>query len=196
MMRPERCHYDAGTCREPQWGLDHCMQEHFVYIANSSGLKVGLTRSTQVPTRWMDQGAIQALRVFKTKTRHQAGLLEVVIGSAVSDKTNWRKMLKGEVELLDMHLEAKKILEQVSDKIDDLSTQLGPGQITPCQGEDVYQFHYPVLEYPTKIVSHNFDKHPEISGLLQGIKGQYLILDTGVLNIRKFTGYDILLEVG
>ncbi len=195
ILKPETCHYHAGTCREPEWGEKHCMRDHFVYIANSSGLKVGLTRATQIPARWMDQGAIQAIPVYKTKTRYQAGLLEVTIGKAVSDKTNWRKMLKGEVEQLDMQAEAAELLNRTVDDIEALSKSLGENQIEPCYENRVYEFNYPVLTYPTKIKSLNFDKQPEVSGTLLGIKGQYLILDSGVLNIRKFTGYDVELYV-
>ena len=77
MMKPETCHYDAGTCREPKWADDVCMQDHYVYLANSSGVKVGITRFNQIPTRWIDQGATQAIPIFKVKTRHQSGLVEV-----------------------------------------------------------------------------------------------------------------------
>ena len=51
--------------------------------------------------------------------------------------------------------------------------------------------HFPVDSYPVKIKSFNFDKNPEVSGVLHGIKGQYLLLDIGVINIRKFTGYEV-----
>jgi hypothetical protein len=51
-----------------------------------------------------------------------------------------------------------------------------------------------VIKYPTKVVSLNFDKTPVISGVLEGIKGQYLLLDVGVLNIRKFSSYNLTLS--
>ena len=95
IVRPELCHYHEGTCREPQWGEAHCMQPHVVYLANSSGLKVGITRKTQVPTRWIDQGAIQALPIVEVDTRLQSGLIETALKSTVNDKTDWRRMLKG-----------------------------------------------------------------------------------------------------
>ena len=65
IVSPEKCHYAAGTCREPEWGEANCMIDHVVYLANTSGLKIGITRNTQVPTRWMDQGAIQSLPIFR-----------------------------------------------------------------------------------------------------------------------------------
>ncbi|MFX4228644.1 MAG: DUF2797 domain-containing protein [Porticoccaceae bacterium] len=52
IIKPETCHYDQGTCREPDWAQTHCFTDHMVYLANTSGLKVGITRVTQLPTRW------------------------------------------------------------------------------------------------------------------------------------------------
>lgn len=95
IMKPETCHFDQGTCREPKWGEENCMIPHYVYLANTSGLKVGITRHTQIPTRWIDQGATQALPIFKVQTRHQSGLVEVALAQFIADKTNWRNMLKG-----------------------------------------------------------------------------------------------------
>lgn len=90
IMKPETCHYDKGTCREPQWGEAHCMQPHFVYLSNTSGVKVGITRQTQIPTRWIDQGATQALPIFKVQTRLQSGLVEVMCKTHVADRTDHR----------------------------------------------------------------------------------------------------------
>ena len=98
IMKPETCHYHEGTCREPQWGEEFCFQDHYVYLANSSGIKVGITRGTQIPTRWMDQGAGQALPIFKVANRLQSGLIEVALKQHVSDRTDWRKMLKFDAE--------------------------------------------------------------------------------------------------
>ncbi|MGH8464909.1 MAG: DUF2797 domain-containing protein, partial [Pseudomonas sp.] len=101
IMAPEKCHYDQGTCREPAWGEQFCMTDHVVYLANSSGIKVGITRATQVPTRWIDQGARQALPIMRVATRQQSGLVEDLLRSQVADRTNWRALLKGEAEALD-----------------------------------------------------------------------------------------------
>ena len=102
IVKPELCHYDRGTCREPAWGETHCMQPHYVYLANSSGVKVGITRRTQIPTRWMDQGATQALLIAYVPSRHRAGLVEVLLKRHVSDRTDWRRMLKGVPEPADL----------------------------------------------------------------------------------------------
>jgi len=94
IMSPERCHYDAGTCREPSWGESFCMTDHIVYLANSSGIKVGITRASQVPTRWIDQGARQALPILRVATRQQSGLVEDLLRTQVADRTNWRALLR------------------------------------------------------------------------------------------------------
>ena len=194
IMRPETCHYAAGTCREPEWGEKFCMQEHIVYLANSSGVKVGITRGTQVPTRWIDQGAAQALPIYRVKTRYQSGLVEVAFKAHVSDRTDWRKMLKSDAEPVDLHQVRQELMAACSEDIMALQTRFGEGEITPLSDESIVDIRYPVDQYPEKVKSLNFDKTPEISGLLQGIKGQYLILDIGVLNIRKFSGYQVKLE--
>ena len=194
IMRPETCHYDAGTCREPKWGEAFCMQDHIVYLANSSGLKVGITRINQVPIRWIDQGAVQALPIFKVKTRYQSGLVEVIFKAHASDRTDWRKMLKGQAESLDMAAERDRLFDLCADEIAAIRAQFGEQTIMPLLDETTVNIDYPVLHYPEKVTSLNFDKTPEIKGVLQGIKGQYLLLDTGVLNIRKFSGYQIAVE--
>lgn len=191
IMRPETCHYEAGTCREPAWGEEFCMQDHIVYLANSSGIKVGITRVNQIPTRWIDQGAAQALPIFRVKSRYQSGLVEVAFKAHVSDRTDWRKMLKGDAESVDLQQMRQQLMEQCSEDITALQQRFGEGEITPLNDEKVVDIRYPIEHYPEKVKSLNFDKTPDISGVLQGIKGQYLILDTGVLNIRKFSGYHV-----
>ncbi len=193
IMKPETCHYDQGTCREPQWGEENCMIPHYVYLANTSGLKVGITRHTQIPTRWIDQGATQALPIFKVQTRLQSGLVEVALAKFIADKTNWRNMLKGQSDVLDLKAATTELLPQIEEKLDELAELFGATAIEKLD-EDVVTLDYPVDEYPTKISSFNFDKAPEVSGVLKGIKGQYLIFDTGVINIRKFTSYEITLS--
>jgi len=194
IMKPETCHYDKGTCREPEWGEEHCMRDHFVYLANSSGIKVGITRGSQIPTRWMDQGASQALPIFKVKNRLISGLLEVVLKNHVSDRTDWRKMLKGEPELKDLAVVRDELVAISEREITALDKKLGDGGMQFLDNEKIVDINYPVETYPTKVSSLNFDKTPEISGILNGIKGQYLMLDKGVLNMRKFGGYKIELQ--
>ncbi len=194
IMKPETCHYAAGTCREPEWGEQFCMQDHFVYLANSAAVKVGITRHTQVPTRWIDQGATQALPIFRVKTRYQSGLVEVMLKAHVSDRTDWRKMLKGQHDApIDLSAKRDQLMIECKDEIIALQQRFGDDAIMPLSNESIVEINYPVQQYPEKVKSLNFDKTPVISGILQGIKGQYLILDSGVLNIRKFSAYNIQL---
>lgn len=189
IVSPEKCHYHEGTCREPEWGEQHCMRMHYVYLANSSGLKVGITRGENIPKRWIDQGAVQALPIATVETRYQSGLLETMFKQHVADKTNWRTMLKGGNALIDLAAERDRLVAECQPEIQALQEQFGLQAIQLCDAVESYQFDYPVQEYPTKVVSHNLDKNPDLEGVLMGIKGQYLILDCGVINIRKYTGY-------
>ncbi|NIF16893.1 DUF2797 domain-containing protein [Pantoea sp. Cy-639] len=191
IMAPEKCHYDAGTCREPSWGEQFCMTDHVVYLANSSGIKVGITRATQLPTRWLDQGASQALPIMRVATRQQSGLVEDVLRSQVPDRTNWRALLKGDAEVLDLPAIREQIFDACADGIRGLQERFGLQAIQPLPGAEVVQMRYPVEAYPKKIVSFNLDKDPVVEGTLLGIKGQYLIFDTGVINIRKYTAYQL-----
>lgn len=191
IMSPERCHYAAGTCREPAWGEQFCMTDHVVYLANSSGAKVGITRATQVPTRWIDQGATQALPIMRVATRQQSGLVEDVLRSQVTDRTNWRAMLKSEAAPLDLAQLAGEIFQACHDGITTLQERFGLQAIQPFSDLAVVDIAYPVLAYPAKVASFDLEKTPVVEGTLQGIKGQYLIFDTGVINIRKFTAYQL-----
>jgi len=190
ILKPETCHFHKGTCREPEWGEKNCFVPHFVYLSNTSGLKVGITRHTQIPTRWIDQGATQATIMFQVESRLQSGLVETAFKALVADKTNWRTMLKEnqpDMDLLAKANEFKARLElDTSQKID-----IFPADALEGQNDDIIAIRYPVLEFPDKIKSHNFDKHPLVEGTLMGIKGQYLIFDTGVINIRKFASYEV-----
>ena len=186
IMRPETCHYHLGTCREPEWGLSNCFTPHVVYLANSSGAKVGITRKTNTPSRWIDQGAICALPILEVKTRLESGLIEKALKSFITDKTNWRAMLKNETTPADLVTTKASLLGEISGLVDELKAKTLP--------DDIINIDYPVLKYPTKVVSLSFDKNPVISGVLNGIKGQYLLLDSGVLNVRKFSSYHLTLS--
>ena len=192
MISPEKCHYEAGTCREPQWAKQHCFQPHTVYLANTSGLKVGISRD--IPTRWIDQGATQALPIVTVSNRQQSGLVECIFKRLVADKTQWRKMLQGNAEPLDLIQSRDDLFAQVETELAELQ-QKYPDEIHLLADKKMVTLDFPVQHYPKKVVSLNFDKTPEITGQLWGIKGQYLILDTGVLNIRKFAGYSVELQV-
>lgn len=223
MMQPHTCHHHLGTCREPNWAEQVCFDDHIVYLTYTSGIKVGITRLSQVPTRWLDQGAVFALPIIKTSSRRLAGIIEACISQHFADKTNWRTMLKTAfIKLNTQNAElvwqsAKHIKETLADEIEQ-SIAISPifKEDNPTQNTmaDSYQWinDYPMLafNYPVvadmvqssntplkniKISSHNLDKTPNISGKLLAIKGQYLLLDTGVINMRKYTSYQIAISV-
>ncbi|MCF6193389.1 MAG: DUF2797 domain-containing protein [Kangiellaceae bacterium] len=195
IMKPETCHYHEGTCREPKWGENNCFVPHYVYLSNTSGLKVGITRHTQIPTRWIDQGATQGCIIYKVSTRQQSGLVEVAFKDLIADKTNWRTMLKENQPDRDLLQEAKELKEKIKSNLQGIISSFSSDEIIDISDgnptEDIISIRYPVLEFPEKIKSHNFDKNSLVEGTLMGIKGQYLIFDTGVINIRKFTSYDV-----
>lgn len=191
IMSPERCHYDSGTCREPSWGEQFCMTDHIVYLANSSGVKVGITRASQVPTRWIDQGATQALPILRVATRQQSGFVEDLLRSQVADKTNWRALLKGDAAPVDLPAIREQLFASCAAGIAELQQRFGLQAIQPLGAAEVLDIRYPIAAYPAKIASFNLDKQPLAEGTLLGIKGQYLMFDTGVINIRKYTAYQL-----
>ena len=186
IFQPELCHFSKGTCRDEAWGEANCMQPHVIYLSVTSDLKIGITRKTQVPTRWVDQGAVKAIKVMEVKNRLTSGLIEVEIAKTIGDKTNWRNMLKNKFPEIDLLKEKKRVLKEFAPIIE-------KHEIIVLDDE-IYEFDYPVNEYPSKVSSLNFDKDPVIDAKLMGIKGQYLIFDTGVINMRKFQGYEITIS--
>lgn len=190
ILKPETCHYHKGTCREPEWGEKNCFVPHFVYLSNTSGLKVGITRHTQIPTRWIDQGATQATIMFEVESRRQSGLVEMAFKALIADKTNWRTMLKENQPDMDLRLKAEELTNNLQTGAG-LEAEGFSAEPVGDQNNDVASIRYPVLEFPKTIKSHNFDKNPLVEGTLVGIKGQYLLFDTGVINIRKFTSYEV-----
>ena len=188
IVSPEKCHYHQGTCREPEWAQDHCMKPHVVYLSNTSGVKVGITRQSQLPTRWIDQGAVEALAVLRVSERYHAGLIESQFKKHINDKTNWRRMLKNETEAIDLKSVFHSIWPLVKDELDEKLSS----DIELLIGESsTLNIQFPALSFPQKISSFNLDKNPLVEGVLQAIKGQYLIFDTGVINIRKYAGYRV-----
>jgi uncharacterized protein (UPF0335 family) len=147
-------------------------------------------RHNQIPTRWIDQGATQGLAIFKVSTRQLSGLIEVELAKFVKDKTNWQAMLKGNADDVDLAQQAQILIPQIEQRLNELAMEKGDYKIERLE-ENIQQICYPVSQFPKKVSSHNFDKNPIVSGTLVGIKGQYLIFDTGVINIRKFSSYEI-----
>jgi hypothetical protein len=196
IIKPELCHYAAGTCREPQWGEQNCLQDHFVYLANTGQIKVGITRHVTdgVSSRWIDQGASQAMAIFRVKERLLSGLVEIEIAKHIGDRTNWRTMLKGEPEKLDLIDMQNKVMDLVREPLDALQGKYGIQAIQPLAPKAI-EINYPVNQYPVKIKSINLEKEPVFEGKLIGIKGQYLLLDQDrVINMRKYSGYTISIQ--
>lgn len=180
VLRPELCRAHEGIARDMEYAREHCLNDHYVYLAITSGLKVGVTRHTQIPTRWIDQGASAAIPIARTPNRYTAGLIEVSLKRHFADKTNWRTMLKGveiDIDLKDAKDKVKSLLPP------ELSEYL-------LEESELIEIHYPVEKAPDKITSINLNKTPYFSGTLLGIKGQYLIFSDGsVFNIRTYAGY-------
>jgi hypothetical protein len=185
VLRPELCRAHEGVARDMEWAREHCLQDHFVYLALSSEVKVGVTRRSQIPTRWIDQGASKAIRFAQTPNRYLAGLIEVEFKKHLTDKTNWRNMLLHKTnETAD--------LNDIKQKM----SALLPSELKQYLSDDhtITQLNYPSLSTPQKINSMDIEKQP-IHGKLTGIKGQYLIFDArNVINIRKYGGYTIELK--
>ncbi|MEZ5071144.1 MAG: DUF2797 domain-containing protein [Bacteroidales bacterium] len=186
VLRPELCRAHEGVARDMVYARDHCLIEHVVYLSLTSGLKVGVTRHTQVPTRWIDQGAVRAIVLGRTPDRYTAGLLEVALKDHVPDKTNWRTMLMEEVPgEVDLAGEKKRLAALLPDAL----------KAHVSDDDRITEIRYPVRQYPAKVKSLNLDKDPVIEGRLVGIKGQYLYFDQNrVINIRKYGGYMVEVE--
>ncbi|HSC74710.1 MAG TPA: DUF2797 domain-containing protein, partial [Pseudomonadales bacterium] len=151
IMSPEKCHFHLGTCREPEWAETHCRTDHIVYLANSSGVKVGITRASQMPTRWLDQGAIQALPIARVADRYLSGLLEVLCKDFVADKTDWRALLRGDAALVDLVASRDQLVKDTMAGIEQLQAQHGVTAVQLLLDADEQRFSYPVLQYPEKI---------------------------------------------
>ena len=191
IIHPEKSQAHLGIeDRDLEFEKSVQLKPHVVYLSLTSGMKVGVTRDTQVPTRWIDQGAVKAIKLAETPNRYLAGMIEVSLKDHMADKTNWRALLKGEADSLNLQESAEQSMPHIKNILADIRLKFGDTSIIELQEEPI-EIRYPVIEYPNKIVSHNFDKNPLVEGTLLGIKGQYLIFDTGVINIRKFTAYEV-----
>lgn len=181
VIRPELSMAQFGVSRDMEWAKKHDLIDHYVYLSVTNDLKVGVTRHHQIPTRWIDQGATQAIKLAKTPNRHIAGVIEKFLKKDVADITKWQAMLKDEVNKdVDLLQEKNRI------------SQLLPAELQRYIDEDnsIMELTYPGDYQLSKVKSVGFDKMPKIEGKIGRIKGQYLIFDNGtVLNIRKHNGY-------
>jgi hypothetical protein len=188
IMKPElsTAHLDIED-RDLEYEKKAQLQPHVVYLALSSEVKVGVTRKTQVPTRWIDQGAIQAIPIVEVPNRYLAGITEVALKNHFADKTNWQKMLKNDIPNVDLLTEKASLKYLIPKEVQ---------EYYHTDKNDLYELNFPVLEYPKKVMSLNLDKSPNFIGKLTGIKGQYLIFEDGtVFNVRTFEGYVVKISV-
>lgn len=188
IMKPELSTAHLGIeDRDLEYEKQVQLKPHVVYLALSSNVKVGVTRKTQVPTRWIDQGATKAIEIVEVPNRYLAGITEVALKEYVADKTNWRKMLKNEVLESDLIAEREKLKTYI------------PEEAQPyflANNRKITEIEYPVLNFPTKVKSLNLEKTPIYSGKLIGVKGQYLLFDDNtVFNVRNSEGYRVILTI-
>jgi hypothetical protein len=187
IMRPELSEIHNGIAlRDYEWEVKHHLQPHVVYISLTSSYKVGVTRDGNMPYRWIDQGATQAIVLAEVPYRQLAGLIEVSLKEHISDKTAWQRMLRGVVE------ESKTITEVRDEMAALVPADLQQYTIT---SEDITYINYPIEKHPEKVKSLKLEKVKVIEDTLVGIKGQYLIFENGVTNIRSQAGARVRVEV-
>lgn len=188
IMKPETCHYHLGTCREPEWGKANCFKKHTVYLANTSGVKVGITKENPVTNRWVDQGAMYAIPVVEVESRKDAGLIENYLAKFIADKTAWQKMISSDSEEIDLFKKRDELLAKISipDFVKDFKLS---------NAKELVKIKYPVLKYPEKKTSYKPVKDKPIEDVLTGVKGQYLLFEKGVINLRSYGGYYVELEI-
>lgn len=186
IIHPEKDQSHLGISRDMEWAKENTLIDHFVYLAITGNLKVGVTRYNQVPTRWIDQGAISAIKLARTPNRYLAGIIEVALKSSVSDKTNWRNMLKSSSHQLDLISEKNSITQYIPDELKKFITV----------DNYITEIVYPYKNSLSDFSQINFDNTNDFEGILEGIKGQYLILSNGgVLNVRKHNGYQVEIDL-
>ena len=181
ILKPELCKAQDGIARDMEWAKDHCLKDHFVYLSLTSGIKVGVTRGTQIPTRWVDQGAVSAIKFAKTPNRYLAGCIEVFLKQFISDRTAWQRMLKNQIDIsIDLLNKKNELMIELPEKL----------RKFVLNDNNIMNLVYPIKDFPQKVKSVSLDKNPNISGELTGIKGQYLYINKeNVFNIRKHQGY-------
>ncbi|WP_300673790.1 DUF2797 domain-containing protein [Soonwooa sp.] len=159
---------------------------HVVYLSYTGDVKVGVTRETQVPTRWIDQGATFALPIARTENRYEAGMIEVALKEHIADKTNYKKMLMSEVT---DDLDLKEFRDKISEFFPNDFKQFASAD------EETVKLDYPYTP-SGKVNVFTLDKQPEFTGVLKGIKGQYLQFEGDYfINVRGHEGYVIELEI-
>ena len=186
IFKPHLCRAHLGESKDMEWSKKYCLSDQYVYLSITSNLKVGVTRYNQIPNRWIDQGAHHAIKLAKVPNRYLAGMIEIKLSKYISDRTQWRKMLQGNYEQIDLINKKKELAKLLSSEY----------QKYISTNNKIQNLFYPQLNQLEKIKSINIEKTPLIDGQLTGIKGQYIIIDNlYVLNVRKYTGYSFEIEI-
>ncbi len=190
IVKPELCHHGQADhpCRDEAFAQSQCFQPHILYVSLTSGVKVGITRRVNLPSRWIDQGAVAAVPLALLPDRRGVGLLEKRLSDeGYADKTHWTRMLKGDPGVAGLEPFAHEVAARL---------EAWGAPLLPASERAVATFRYPVRAWPEKVTSFNLDKSPAAGGVLQGIKGQYLLFDGGVINLRKYSGYRVEVRAG
>jgi len=186
IFKPHLCKAHLGESRDMEWSKNNCLTDTYVYLSITSHLKVGVTRSSHIPSRWIDQGAHYAIKFAKTPNRYLAGLIEVALSQHISDRTQWRKMIQGDYNYIDLVDKKSELYNLLPENLKEYF----------INNDEIVEIEYPMDIQPEKIKSINLDKTPTALGKLTGIKGQYLILDNqNVFNVRKYTGYFVKINI-
>lgn len=196
ILRPETCHFHLGTCRDREWGKENCFKKHTVYLANTSGMKVGITKEVPVSNRWVDQGAMQAIPIVEVDSRKKAGIVETALSKFITDKSAWQRLVTSSPATVDLEKEKEKFVKYMQnnefsaeipiDKDSDKGFEEEKIEFKVAKDKQT-NLEYPILVYPKKAKSLKIDS-PILSKLI-GIKGQYLLFEDGVINIRSHGGY-------
>ncbi len=205
VVNPARCHFHAGSCRQPEWGQQFCMQPHTVYLAVSSGPKVGITRHGREHERWRDQGASRALRIVRTPSRRAAGIVEDYLRGQLSDRTDWRRLVTGAVTQVDLAALAAQLQRDALPLAQLAAENPAAEMLAQLDAEEARAMCWAVDAQPT-LLQHPLRAYSpaqrlslapgeEIADNVVGVLGQYLLLSRGVFNLRAHRGMDIDVEL-
>ena len=195
MVNPQHCHYHLNTCRDSIWADYNCFIDHYIYLSKTSNLKIGITKHKQIPSRWIEQGATQAIPIIKVKSRYQAGLIETIMKNYIIDKTNWKKMILCDSNSYDIVEKKNFLLKKTIKKILLMNKKLNSGiELLSCSKP--INIKYPFIAKSFKIKNIKIDmSNIETTGVLLGMKGYYLVFDIGVINIKKILGYELSIKI-
>lgn len=187
IVSPElsKAHLDQED-RDLAYEKEMQLQPHVLYLAETGNVKVGVTRKSQIPTRWIDQGASAALPIAETPNRYLAGIAEAELKGHISDKTSPTKMLTGETSGESLEEWREKLMKFLPEEVKSYT----------LERQEIQEITYPVKDYPVKVKTFRMDKDPDFGGVLKGIRGQYLIFeDHRALNLRGHEGYVVGLDL-